>query len=344
MKKAISTEVTRREFIKKSSLIAAGGLLFAFDANKHAFATMPYPKEGPIEIIIGVAVGGATDRGIRGVAPLWSDHLGTPIKYSYKPGASGEVAWTLFVNKPDTGYHIMGGVISIDVLTFGLQKPKGIQLPGNVFFFATISLFPSAISVRADSQYEDIQTLIDAAKKKEINVSVSRWTHPANLGCQILNKKLGTKFVVVPYGGGSKARAALLSGEVDVTTGPVEPIIALMPKTKVLVFLDEENIYKEETNNAPTVKEAVGLDMPSLGSQIGFAARTSFKENYPDRLELLSNTLKETFKDPRFPEYAKKSGFPLNSFQLWDEARSQKYVLEFKKIVDEYLPLLVKHK
>ncbi len=336
--------IDRRDFLKRGCLLGGSTILGAcgMKGAKDVFAAQPYPKEKNIELIFGVAVGGGTDVVARSIIPVWTKYLGSNFKYSYYEGASGEIAWSLFGERPDDGYSLMAGVTTIDVLTIAVQKPKGIELPGNVFFFATINQDPTCLYTTTNSPYKDIKTLIDAAKKKEVNVALSRWTHPGTLGILMLNQELGTKFVGIPYGGGGKARAAMLGGEVDIGSGPLGAALSLKPKTRVLALYDEENRFKEETNNAPLVNQALNTHLPVLSLQIGFAAHTSFKKKYPDRVELLYRSLEKAFKDPEFPTYAKKSGYPLDTFYLSGEAKCEKHVKDFKISVDKHLSVLKK--
>ena len=119
-------------------------------------------------------------------------------------------------------------------------------------------------------------------------------------------------------------------------------IVKQKPKLILLALFAEDHKFDEETDNAPLVNEAVGLELPLIANYHGIAVRNSFKEKHPDRLELLWKTLQQTYKDPKFySEYVVKRGALADkTFRLWDAAQCEKFVREFREVALEFKDLL----
>ena len=102
---------------------------------------------------------------------------------------------------------------------------------------------------------------MEAAKKKPLNVALSRIPHPATIGMLALGEATGAKFNFIPYGGGNPTYTALLSGEADVGALPITGVLSLIDRFKVLTVFNKTNIFAGLTDNAPPVIRAAGAIM-----------------------------------------------------------------------------------
>jgi hypothetical protein len=119
----------------------------------------------------------------RAGAPL----LKTQFEYKFFPGAAGQVGYEVYLNKRDKDGHN---------LLFGDMGPEM-------------------------SPFRRIEDVIDAARKKTVNVAVTRLPHPASLGALALARATKAKFNLVPYGGGNPTMVSVLNGEADCGAQPV---------------------------------------------------------------------------------------------------------------------------
>jgi len=240
---------------------------------------------------------------------------------------------------PADGYYVLGSVISTSMLNLALQ-PQGFEIGKDVTYLASINQDPTCIITKADSPFKSMQEVIDAARKGPVNVSLSRWTQPANIPLQAMNRELGTQFVGVSYQGGGKARAALIQGEVPFSAGPLNGALSLGDQAKVLSLFDTENRFKKYIGDVPLINDVTGLKLPAFGVQVGFAVHTSFVEKYPDRAARFNEALRKAFADPALAKGIQAAALPPENFNLWDHQRCAQYIKEFAPVIAQYKDMM----
>ena len=297
-----------------------------------------YPKKN-IEVIVPTSEGGAMDRAVRAFTSVWSKELGVNFEPSFYKGASGEVGYEFFLNKPSDGYTLLAGNIGPEVMMYGLQSPK-FKFPEDYVYFATMDADPAVIWVPKNSPFQTIEDLIEEAKKRPVTIATSRYPHPSTLAALILAEETGAQFNIISYGGGSATRTAGITGEVDAVTSFLSSSLDLASELKFLIMFNDENKWKDISDDAPTPKEAFNIDMPSLGANRAWAVQREFIEKYPERYELLKTTLEKTMNDPAVAEEFKKVGMDPGFLQFLNEEQSMKEAEAMLKIVNEYGELL----
>jgi len=297
-----------------------------------------YPSKN-IQVIIPTGEGGAMDRAVRAFTSVWSKELGTNFESSFYSGASGEVGYGFFLDTPADGYTLLAGNIGPEVMMYGLQKPD-FKFPEDYVYFATMDADPAVIWVLKNSPFQTIEDLIEEAKKRTVTISTSRYPHPSTLAALILAEETGAQFNIIPYGGGSPARTAGIIGEVDAVTSFLSSSLDLASEIKFLIMFNNENEWKDISDNAPTPKEAFDIDMPAFGANRAWAVQREFIENYPERYELLKTTFEKTMNDPAVGEEFKKVGMDPGFLQFLDEEQSMKVAEELLKMVEKYSKLL----
>ena len=289
----------------KGRMILLLSLVFLLAFSVLAFA-QEYPNKD-INIILPTSEGGAIDRMTRAFTSVWRDHLDTNFNLTYHSGAGGEVGYSIFTSQPADGYTLLVGNIGPELIMYYLQKPD-YNFPEDYVYFANINVDPAVMWVKKDSPFETIQDLVEEAKKRPLMVSTSRRPHPAVLAALMMAENAGAKFEIIPYGGGSPARTAGLTGEVDVVTTHLDSSLDLSDEIRFLVMFQKENRWKELSQNAPTVKEAFGIEMPSFGASRAFAVHREFVEKYPERFKILVDSIKATINDPKLHESLEAAG------------------------------------
>lgn len=330
---------SRRNFLRGGAAVA--GITIGASVFKRtwtALADEQYPSQ-PIDVIVQVAQGGGTDLATRAVSTTLEPALGTRLAFDYKPGAGGIIAWNTLWHRDPDGYALLAGVISTDMLTFALKPPE-FKLGSDVTYLASINQDPTCITGMAQGPFQTIEAAIDAARKAPVNVGLSRWTQPANIALQAMNQEIGTQFVGVPYQGGSKARAALVQGELPLVAGPLGPVLGMGNDGKVLALLDDENRFAKQIGDVALINQATGMSLPPLSVQIGFGVRSDFMNLHPDRVEILTTGLRKAFADPEFPKAVAASGYAPETYNLWDSARCARYIESFQPVVDKYKDIM----
>ncbi len=266
-----------------------------------------YPNRN-IRLIIPTGEGGSADRVAQAVTNVWREYLGVEFERSFHPGASGQVGYEIFMNSEPDGYTILTGNLSAEMIMYGLQDPN-YDFPEDLVYFASVGTDPQVLWVPRDSPFQTIEELVEESQRRPITVSTSRLPHPATIGAAAIADATGGTFRMVPYGGGSAARTAGVTGEVDASIDDVGSSMPLEEDIRYLVMFQNENLWPDLSENVPTVNDVFGLELPNLGSIRVFAVQREFMERYPDRFEILVSTLQEAMADPRMAEEHEAVGF-----------------------------------
>ena len=152
--------------------------------------------------------------------------------------------------------------------------------------------------------------IVAASKTRKLNVGTSRMAHPASIGLLSLGDKLGIDFNLIPLQGGKSTVAGAVTGEVDFSVLTSGSVIAAGESVKTLLVFGN-NVVGDRLNNAPSINDAYGMDLPEMLSARAFGIHKKAADDHPDRMEKLISTFKETFDDPRLMEaYVANKGTP----------------------------------
>src|SRR6185436_17595621 len=135
--------------------------------------------------------------------------------------------YEVFINKREKdAYHLLFGNMGPEMIMYALQKP-GYRFPDDYQYFCRLDVDDSIVFVRQKSPFRRAEDLVAEAKKRVINVAVSRLPHPASIGMLALGAAAKARFNLVPYGGGNPTTVAVMNGEADCGALPVAGVAAL---------------------------------------------------------------------------------------------------------------------
>lgn len=298
-----------------------------------------YPSE-TFRVVIPTRQGGGAERIARAFDAAWSQLLGQPFEYEFFPGAAGQIGYEVFVKQREhNGHNLLFGNMGPEMIMYATQKPD-YKFPEDYIYFCRTDVDDSCIFVRKDSELQDIQQVADAAKQQALNVAVSRIPHPASIGVLALGEQTGGQFNLVPYQGGNPTQVAVLNGEADIGALPIAGILQLGDQFKVLTVFNKENIFAEQTNNAPPVNEVFGTTIPDLYSSRSWAIHTDWADENPEKFQKLVDTSKQVFEDPKFLEAYEKTGAPLEVIKYGDRETSTEYALSMVEFAQRYSEIL----
>lgn len=236
------------------STIAAAALLGAV-FTVPASAQDAFPSKD-LTFVVQAAAGGASDRSSRALAAEMEKELGVNIIVENRPGASGSVAFAHVAEQAPDGYTIGFGPVE-----FAILENIGYDFDRSEFtYLGQIMNSPVVLAVSADSPYNSLEELIEAAKTQDISVSNSGAASAFAATTVTLASMTGARFTPVPFDGGAPAVAAALGGHVNaVTAGTGETATAHAEGTlKVLAVFDDQRHPRFE--DVPTAKEQ-GYDL-----------------------------------------------------------------------------------
>ena len=214
--------------MKFTTKLAAGIAATTMLASGAAIAD-DYPSK-PIKIMVGFSAGGGTDTTARGFASYMHEAPsmnGLPAYIVNLPGASGQKAASAVLDEERDGhtlYMINIGTFIAGELAKGDERPY--HIPDDFVNLGCASQLVTSLQVHSSNPAQTMQEFIDNAKAsgEEITWGTSgAATMHATIGHVFFDAN-GIKHKKVPFKGGSKARAALVSQSVDAVFGGVNTI------------------------------------------------------------------------------------------------------------------------
>jgi tripartite-type tricarboxylate transporter receptor subunit TctC len=331
--------ISRRTFVG-GALAGAGALALP---SLHRAKAQEYPSQN-FRVVIPTGQGGGAERLARSFDAAWSKILGQQFEYEFFPGAGGQIGYETFVKQRDhDGYNLLFGNMGPEMIMYATQKPD-YKFPEDYIYFCRTDIDDSVIFVRQESEFQDIQQVVDAAKQRALNVAVSRIPHPASIGVLALGEATGGQFNLIPYGGGNPTQVAVINGEADIGALPIAGILSLGDQFRILTIFNSQNPYAEETNNAPPVNEVFGTSIPELSSSRSWAVHTDWADANPEDFQKLSDTAKQAHEAEEFRAAFEQTGAPVKALQYGDREVCTEYALAMVELAAKYHDVLTAEK
>jgi tripartite-type tricarboxylate transporter receptor subunit TctC len=319
---------------------AAGALALAHFPRANAQA---YPSKN-MRVVVPTAQGGSADRLARIFDDFWGPLLKTHFEYTFFAGAAGQVGYETFISKREhDGHNLLFGNMGPEMIMYALQKPK-YRFPEDYQYFCRLDVDDSVIFVSRNSKFKRIEDIVTEAKKRTVNVAVSRLPHPASIGVLALGKETGARFNLIPYGGGNPTSVAVLNGEADCGALPIAGVITQKDQLKVVGIFNDGHAMAKHTENAPSINAVFATKIPDLYSSRSWAVHTDFIEKNPDKFALLEKTAKQVFDNPKYKAEFEKTGAPVETIAYGNRQLCTRYAKAMVALTEEYRTLLTAKK
>jgi tripartite-type tricarboxylate transporter receptor subunit TctC len=170
----------------------------------------------PINLVVPYNAGGGTDAYARAIAAAARDILRTPVIVVNTPGSGGLNGAAQVLNARPDGYTMLltsGGSFLLSTLT----RDTDIDALESFEFVAQVGRLNTSLMVPANSPFQSVQDLIDAALA---DPGALRWAHSGRGGFHYFGglgflAENGIAAQDVPFQGGGPTRAALIGEQVD---------------------------------------------------------------------------------------------------------------------------------
>ena len=269
----------RRTFLK---LGTAAAVLMAMSS---AVQAQEYPFRDITTAVVWGA-GGGTDSINRMIMAEMEKHLPVGISVTNQTGGvAGSNGMVYVMNQPDDGYTLVG--LSESNVTAAVQG--GWDKKFEFWHPFIVGGSPDLISVPANSPYNTLQELVDAAKAAPGTIpaaaSGSGSIHHLNL--LAIENGSGSKFKFVPYKGSAPGQEAAIAGEVALVVtslaeqaplikgGQLKPLAMLTP--------DAATFEGKEIPSAFSMYDGLDKYLP-LKQAIGFAVHASASDDVKAKL------------------------------------------------------------
>ena len=208
-------------------------------------ALADYPEK-PVKIMVGFSAGGGTDTTARGFASYMHEAPtmnGLPAFIVNLPGASGQKAAKAVLDEDADGhtlYMINIGTFIAGELAKGDERPY--HIPDDFVNLGCASQLVTSLQVHTSNAATTMEEFIANAKAsgKEVTWGTSgAATMHATIGHLFFDTH-GIAHKKVPFKGGSKARAALVSQSVEAVFGGVNTVVGFENDIRALASAGSE--------------------------------------------------------------------------------------------------------
>lgn len=312
---------------KLTRLGLAGSAVFALTALAACSgdeSADEFPSD-TIEFIIPYSAGGSTDVSLRLMADIAEETCGTDFIASNQTGSAGAVGFTATSNAEPDGYTVGATANEISFLQqLGVTEVS----PDDVKGVMRYALNPHVMFVPADSSYDSVDDIVNAAESGEtINAATPGTGSAGHISLEGLALEMGTPgaFTNLPFEGDATALQAVLGGNADLifmTMGTALPQVEA-GELKPIAVAGEERL--EELPDTPTFSES-GVDWQT-GAHLGL----SVPPDTPDEtVEVLHECLHEAIQDERFEEGMADQNFTI------DHLPPQEFETYLSELEEEY--------
>ena len=180
-----------------------------------AFGQEPYPEK-PVNIILPLQVGSASDIAVRVVAERIADAMKQPFVVENVTGAAGLIGADRVAKARPDGYTLAALNNSILTILPNIQRERVKFNPFEDFVpIHGLATIPTLLGVHESLPVRDVQQLISLAKSKpgELNYATGGPGSPQHLAGEMFMAMTGTKMTQVPYKGATAAAAGLAGGQ-----------------------------------------------------------------------------------------------------------------------------------
>jgi tripartite-type tricarboxylate transporter receptor subunit TctC len=252
-----------------------------------------------IRWIVASDPGGGYDRVARQLQPGMEAALDTKMNLEYQGGGGGAVAME-YLKRVDDCDTVVSSADPKVLLGQYVQKADYDYATD----FASVGGFTRDYSVllaKAGSEWDTLQKVVDYAKANpgKINLGVGTLASDGK-GPVDLEHAAGVDFNIVPLGGGSDAINALLGDKVQIAGSSLFNSISLGDTVKVLGVMNDENPVPDQSGDAPTVNDALGVTMEPAVNNYGLFVAKACKDDHPDQYQQLVDALSGTLEQPDF--------------------------------------------
>ena len=242
-----------------------------------------YPS-GPINLVIPLAAGDATDLAARAVAEELSRELKAPIVPVNRPGAGGALGTDVVVKAAKDGYTL-ALTNNAAVVFRSIMDPKSASYDPfkDLTPLALAMRSPSVLVAGAEAPFKSFKEMVAYARANpgKVRVGTAGVGSVGDFCVQTINSLTGAGLVMVPYTGAAPAVTAVRGGHIEGVILALGTMTAHLKSGAVrgIVISDKWADFPE----IPTLRE-LGYSQPLFGVWAGFFAPAGVPPEVTSRL------------------------------------------------------------
>ncbi|OZI75822.1 MULTISPECIES: Bug family tripartite tricarboxylate transporter substrate binding protein [Bordetella] len=170
----------------------------------------------PLRIVVPFAAGGAVDSVARIIGDPLSGRLGQPVIVENKPGNHANIGAHEVVRAPADGYTLLLGANGLATNPW-LDRNLPFDPLKDLAPVARVGYAPLVLVVDAESPYQTLQGLLQAARDKQgkMNYGSSGVGGSGHLAVEMLKRTTDIQAMHIGYKGGAPALTDLIGGRLD---------------------------------------------------------------------------------------------------------------------------------
>ena len=328
------TDTTRRALGKAALAMAAktmtvgtaAAVTLAVTAAGAAAADFP---SRPVKFVVGYAPGGPTDVIARLIAQDLTVAFGQSVIVENRSGANGNIGTEFVARAPADGYTLIVNTLSHNVNPL-LNSATAKYDP--VKDFAPVSLavvLPQVVVTGHESPYTSMQTLVAEVKANPGAVSYGSAGNggSAHLAAALLEQRIGSKMLHVPFRGNAPALTEVSAGRVGFMFYPMIGVADLVAQKRVKVLAVTTPKPHPDYPGVPTMAEAGFPGFEDYVGPVGFLAPAGTPADVIDKL---STAIRASLKKPEIQERLKGLGAVVvgssaQEYQAWLKGDAQRW-------------------
>ena len=326
--------------LRRSFVAAAAAVMAMMPATAPAQAE-DYPVNR-LTIVVPFNPGGSADRMARAVASFLPEELGgIPVTVVNRPGGSGTLGHTWFLQQPDDGSFAMVSPANPYLISNVLRSDG--RLDWDAFHFVNGQWQDYyVLFVNNEQPFQTADELMDYIVENPGVASAAVIAGDGgHLSTLILLEQLGLPGDAVnfiTYDGGGPMRTAIAGNQVtfSITAALGSDVIA--NQVRPLAVFQAEPRPEWDAPLINDILEARGLEVPIIAADLRtFTVHRSFYETHPDRYEILVDAYRRTLERDDFRRFIAASA--IDGMWMGPEA-TQASLNESFEIFSQYIDIL----
>jgi tripartite-type tricarboxylate transporter receptor subunit TctC len=265
-------------------------------------AAQSYPSR-PVRIVVPYPAGGAVDVMLRVVAPKMSERLGQPIIIDNRPGANANLGPDHVARARPDGYTLLASA------TYLLVNPlleEGLSWrPDDLQPIARLTATPNLFVVSAASPFRTLSDLVAQARAHPgMPVGMSGPGAPQSMALELLRKRAGLDFNLIPYRGAPPVMSDLLNGTVRMSVLPLGATMAMIQEGQLRALAVADETRSPLIPDVPSMAETSYPDIIVV-SWYGLHAPTGAP---PEVIQAIARAAQAATEDQEVRDSAAKAG------------------------------------
>ena len=315
----------RRALGKAVLAMAAAGMAVAAG---NAAAAADFPTR-PVKFIVGYSPGGPTDVIARLIAQDLTGVFGQSVLVENRSGANGNIGTEFVARSPADGYTLIVNTLSHNVNPL-LNSATAKYDPAKDFAPVSLAVvLPQVVVTAHDSPYTSMEKLVAEVKANPGAVSFGSAGNggSAHLAAALLEQRIGTKMLHVPFRGNAPALTEVSAGRVGFMFYPMIGVADLVAQKRVKVLAVTTSKPHPDYPGVPTMAEAGFPGFEDYVGPVGFLAPAGTPADVIDKL---STAIRASLKKPEIQERLKGLGAVIvgstpQEYQAWLNGDAQRW-------------------